>query len=557
MRPGPIGPLVLGLSLCTSVAHAAGTDHRWDFEDEASLAEIVVEATGEAARQMPAPRLHEGRFYLLESWMESSAAAAFPVAAETPTRTVEISFTLLMNTGTEGFGLLWLDTTAHGSDPTIPEVAAWEAPSMPGAFGVGFDASNPANRDPFGGSGNVYDRPQHEVSLHWDGREMMKATTPSDFRDEQPHAVTLGITFVTGGATIDLSIDGDPIHEGTSLPSMIAFAGRLAMGARNTRRAGDVLLDDLEVVLGDAVPPPTPPREVTAIDHALNDANQHRNEATVEFPRDTSPYGRIICTLRLDKPATRFDPWDRLAGIFVEDDEGSEIELIRYITPYDHGWEWRVDVSDFRPLLQGRRKIIQHCTTYGEGWVVTVRFDFHPGPAPRRAVELVPLWSGGPEIGNPDAPVEDFYVPHRIDVPDGVDGAAVRMVVTGHGMNPNSDNAAEFMPIGRTLTVNGESWHNRLWKTDNYLNPCRPQGGTWKYDRAGWAPGDVVAPWTIDVSHLLEGVGVLRINYDLDPWINANRGQTWAPTHRTEAYLILYRSSADASSSAKSGNQVE
>src|SRR3712207_7924990 len=53
-----------------------------------------------------------------------------------------------------------------------------------------------------------------------------------------------------------------------------------------------------------------------------------------------------------------------------------------------------------------------------------------------------------------------------------------------------------FMPSKRTLTVTGnatqKTWDNILWKTDNYLNPCRPQGGTWKYDRAGWAPGDIV-----------------------------------------------------------------
>ena len=103
-----------------------------------------------------------------------------------------------------------------------------------------------------------------------------------------------------------------------------------------------------------------------------------------------------------------------------------------------------------------------------------------------------------------------------------------------------SRDAAEFMAIGRTLTVNGSSFENELWKTDNYLNPCRPQGGTWKYDRAGWAPGDVVRPWEIDLRDFA-GKRALKIDYKLDEYVNENRGQTWAPFHLTESHLVLYR----------------
>jgi len=266
-----------------------------------------------------------------------------------------------------------------------------------------------------------------------------------------------------------------------------------------------------------------------------------RNEATVTFPDDTDSFARIICTLRLDQPETRFDPWDRTARVYAYADDGTPIELLRYITPYHRGHEWQVDVTDFRPLLRGPRRIEQVCHTQGEGWVVTVTFDFYPGPVDRLAYRVIPLWSGAPEIGNPDAPVENFYVPRILPVDEHAAFAKVYTVVTGHGMHPNTNNAAEFMPLGRTLTVNGESYRNVLWKADNYLNPCRPQGGTWKYDRAGWAPGDVVRPWSIDVSHLLDDQRQLRIEYTLDEYENEARGQTWGPTHETEAYLILYR----------------
>ena len=196
-----------------------------------------------------------------------------------------------------------------------------------------------------------------------------------------------------------------------------------------------------------------------------------------------------------------------------------------------------MDVTDFRPLLRGKKRFLQACTTYGEGWVVSVHFDFYPGACDARAARVVKLWSGAPEIGNPEKPTSDFYTTREVTLADGETGALVRSVVTGHGMAPNSNNAAEFMPIWRTLTVNGTPHRNYLWKSDCYLNPCRPQGGTWKYDRAGWAPGDVVAPWRVDVSDLIRE-RKLTIDYALDPYVNENRGKTWAPTHRTEAYLI-------------------
>jgi len=198
-------------------------------------------------------------------------------------------------------------------------------------------------------------------------------------------------------------------------------------------------------------------------------------------------------------------------------------------------------VSDFRSLLRGRRRIQQVCGTQGEGWVVTVQFDFYPGPAERLAYKVINLWSGAPEIGNPDKPVSDFYVPRTIKLDPRTIAAKVRVVVTGHGMSPNTDNAGEFMPLGRTLRINGHAFRNILWKTDNYLNPCRPQGGTWKYDRAGWAPGDVVRPWEIDATPCIGRDRTLRVEYELDTYINKNRGKTWAPTHVTEAQVILYR----------------
>ncbi len=489
---------------------------------------------------MPKPKRARAKLYLLESWMESTGAVGMPAPADALTRVLEGSWQLILNTGTEGMGFLWLPIEAHGADGAPPEVKAWEAPSLAGAFGIGFDASNPPNRDPFGGSGNAHDRPQHEVSLHWDGMEIVKRMTPKDFRDEEPHQVRLRVAYEVGGANVSVWLDEEPLWEDYFLPTMTPYVGRPAFGARNAATAGDILLDDIRFRLSEPMDAPEAPVVVPALERVLNDKANPKHEAEVPFPEDTTPYGRILMTLRLDKPETRFDPWDRLAAVYAYADDGERFELLRYITPYHRGHVWTVDVSAFRPLLTGTRRIEQVCSTQGEGWVVSVSFAFYPGPADRYAFDVVNLWSGQAIVGNPEKPVAEFYVPKVVDVPEGAAFAEVRTVVTGHGMSPNSQNAAEFMPIERTLTIDGTPHRNRLWKEDNYLNPCRPQGGTWKYDRAGWAPGDVVRPWIVDATPFLEA-GKLEIEYALAPYVNENRGKTWEPFHKTGGQVVFYR----------------
>lgn len=512
----------------------------YTFDTPEAAASFDGTAGGEGARKDVKPKIAEGKLFLLDSWWKFNTSVAFRAPRADTVRFVTASWKMTMVTGTEGCGFAWLHAGKHRDRGPAPVVERWEAPDIPASFAVGFDARNPVNRDPFRGSGNVYGRPEHEVSLHFDGKELVKRATPMDFRDEEPHEVKLDVEFLTGGAEVSLSIDGTLIYDRYFIASMTAYAGRPAFGGRNAETAGVVLLDDLAVTCREKMPEPEPPLKVKAIDRALNDTKHHRNEGTASFPRDTDEYGRIVCTLRLDEPEKGFDPWDRIASICAFADNGDRVEIVRYITPYDKGHEWKIDVTDFRPILKGDTRIEQACVTYGEGWMVTVEFDLYPGPCDRLARKVVTLWSGAPEVGNPEKPPEGFYHPASVKVDQETTYARVRTVVTGHGMYPNTDNAAEFMPLGRTLAVNGESFRNVLWKTDNYLNPCRPQGGTWKYDRAGWAPGDVVAPWCVDVSHLIGDERELKISYTLDPYLNEGRGDTWAPTHRTEAHLILY-----------------
>ncbi|MEN8151925.1 MAG: PDZ domain-containing protein, partial [Planctomycetota bacterium] len=71
--------------------------------------------------------------------------------------------------------------------------------------------------------------------------------------------------------------------------------------------------------------------------------------------------------------------------------------------------------------------------------------------------------------------------------------------------------------------------------------------GTWKYSRAGWAPGDVVRPWWIDLTpHLVAGKEA-ELRYEPEPYdLSAypqkpTEKQVNAASHNVRSYLILYR----------------
>ena len=137
---------------------------------------------------------------------------------------------------------------------------------------------------------------------------------------------------------------------------------------------------------------------------------------------------------------------------------------------------------------------------------------------------------------------------------------------TGHSQ------VGEFTPSKRVLVCGEARFEDTLWRTDCYLNPNRPQFGTWKYPRAGWAPGDVVRPWWVDLTPHVEPGATVEIRYEPRPYEfpegrRPEGKETAAAPHGVRSYLNLYREPdglmappallvtgvADGSSAAKAG----
>ena len=432
--------------------------------------------------------------------------------------------------GSHGYGVGLLPT---GS---TTEVADWLTPNAPGALAVGICTYDPPTKDIFNAERNIEGRPQQEISLHWDGQEVSRRLSPVALLG--PIDVRLTVAFVVGGANISVRVGRTAVYDRIFVPGVMPYAARIASGVST---GADIRA--LKLQSAGAAPDYGAPLRVRAMDQQINDAAHHTLTAEANLPQDTSGYGRVICTLTLAATPAGLDKWDRVASVYLYDDRGERFEILRYITPYHKAYQWTADVTDLLPLLTGHKKIEAFCETYGEGWLVSIDFDYYPGPLKSRPYRVVNLWNTIAVIGEADKPIVDQLPAKTIPIDAGADRTAVRLCVTGHGQAPNTDDAAEFLPLWRKLTVGGAAFTDTLWKTDNYLNPCRPQGGTWKFDRAGWGPGTVVTPWTVDVTRSVKRGRDATFVYEIQPFVNKTPDHGNPARHVIASQVIFYRDS--------------
>ncbi len=493
-------------------------------------------------------------------------------ASDTVAESVLISFRMKVPTpdampdDARGLGLVVFDSarTVFNSETMMDE------PNHDHAISIGFDIHNPQPTDLkpdekgrvmgwFDGFGNWYNRPQREVSVHANGRERLNVLSPTEYRTGEWAQVFVQIDWILGGAHIMVRVGSDTIID-QPIWDVRPMTPQAVLGVVGS----GIEFADLQILARTELQTPIPePIRINVFDQVFL-ANAATLKSVVEFETIAQTTGRVIATLTLSEPEVGYDHWDKkgTVGIAIPtgvDAEGNEtterFEIFRFITPYRRGWTWHMDVTDFLPLFKNQRALDAHIGTYMKGWNVSFMLDFYPGIPESAPIKVVNLWTGNAEIGNPEKPVSAFYVPREVEVPTGTTHARVRMTVTGHGMSPNSKNAGEFMPIWRTLTIGTtdstgdvlagnfivQSERNHLWKTDVYLNPCRPQGGTWKFDRSGWAPGDKVEPWKVDTQQEFIFGDSVTIEYELDEYLNEGRGETWAPHHWTDAVIVFYK----------------
>lgn len=250
------------------------------------------------------------------------------------------------------------------------------------------------------------------------------------------------------------------------------------------------------------------------------------------FPKGDVSFRKAWLYFTIGCPDNGCSPWDYTTKIFVRrgtgklDTAGKEIkediEISRYITPYATGLTktfarlFRMDVTDYLPLLTDSVEIRLFYEGYSDGFTVTTDFQLIKGTPTRKTIGIENVYSGYFDYGNSNNPIEDKLILKKYKAPAGAKSVRLRTLQTGHGGEQNQ-NCAEFCSKTATIKIN-ESYlfQNVIWRDNCGLNAIFPQPGTWIYDRANWCPGATVTPFYNELTPIINLADSFSVDMDMD-----------------------------------------
>lgn len=169
--------------------------------------------------------------------------------------------------------------------------------------------------------------------------------------------------------------------------------------------------------------------------------------------------------------------------------QDARFELLSLVTPYGNGLDltpagktFTFDVTDFGPVLKGRRKLSVEFG--GENQEeLDIEFWFITGTPERDVLDIQPIWPQARGYFN-EIQSDLRFEPRQVSLMPFATHYKVRSAITGHEQN------GEFVSRQHYINVKGGSQEFLfdVWKSCS-RNPIYPQGGTWIFDRAGWCPG--------------------------------------------------------------------
>lgn len=242
--------------------------------------------------------------------------------------------------------------------------------------------------------------------------------------------------------------------------------------------------------------------------------------------------------------------WDYLNYIYLkrrgmQDTVPLNIELARYITPYgnsyNQAWKgaWKIDITDFAPLLKDSLEIVYRHTGYetnvGRGWNINMWFEMIEGTPIRPFVKANKLWNGNYSYGDAANPINAQLGSREVILDAATQSIRSYIVQTGHSFG-DPENCAEFCPKQRTLKMDGSTYLQKyVWRDQCGENPNFPQAGTWIYDRSGWCPGDMVYPDFADLT--VEPSTTHTFTCEMQNYVNQGGS---SPNYVIESFLFEY-----------------
>jgi hypothetical protein len=257
--------------------------------------------------------------------------------------------------------------------------------------------------------------------------------------------------------------------------------------------------------------------------------------ATFTMPSDPSNWSKIVMFLTIECPGAPddCDPWDRLGHLRIATPDQGDVEIARFITPYDitggsypGSCAWTHNVTRYKSLLQDATELRLYVESWiggTNGWLISIDFAFIEGILDPEPYRVVNLWQKDRVVyGDPSNPVTAHIQPMQFDVEPDVTKAEVRVYTTGHGQGSTA-NCAEFCSRTHSVVADGTTFSHSLWRSNCSLNSCSPQGGTWASPRAGWCPGDRAQPWNLDVTSAITPGSQATLDYQIEAYENLCR----------------------------------
>ena len=556
--PNPFRPRVVPLGILGLLALVLGRGAHAEEAPPAAqaldLATAVLSQFGEGA----GPRIEGEVVHLLDAkgTHVQSNSIAFPVVKTSPREHTTLRGSLQVNKGGDGGAVVFLDAATYGARGPAPFAKSWVEPNFKNSFAVGIDVHNPKDEEMFSAWGNYRGMPQREVSLHFDGRELVKRVAPKEFRGASV-PLAIRIEHVIGGAEVTVEVGGAAVYERYFVPRFHPHVWRLALGAGTRQDATtEFKVEGLALTSGPKAARPRPPLHVELFHHVMTNNQKTSYDTEVDLPPATWAFGRVVLNLDIHDGGLLWDEWDRNAELSLIAEDGSTLGLVPFITSYRTPCHWEVDVTHFRPYLQGKQRFrLAGGTNFykGRGYLMSASLDFYPGPAKQAPFKVTPIWVGTAKYRSSENHFQDFFTPQDVRIDPETTSARLYTTTTGHSQ------VGEFTPSKRTFSVLGDvesestepaTFEHVVWKDDVYLNPNRPQFGTWKFSRAGWSPGDIVWPWVIDVTPHIRPDKTARFGcttypYEFPEGRTPKEGQIHAASWVVRSYLVEYRDGSD------------
>lgn len=249
-------------------------------------------------------------------------------------------------------------------------------------------------------------------------------------------------------------------------------------------------------------------------------------------------YGEVIDSLDVEPDETLIQDMQRVYFIdpYVERER---YEVFRYITPYGNGlslgadgWTWKIDVTDFWPVLQGSDVYIYAPNSQED---LELTFDFIEGTPPRDIVAFRSMWNFSRTY---HVDFDESLPVKEIDFKENEKMVRLKLTQTGHGFTEDNP-CAEFCSKEGYVFVNGEKRYTKaVWRDDCGRTPLYPQGGTWPIKRSNWCPGMEVWYYDWELTDFITSGQVNTVDYDMEYYDDPISG--FVPNYRIASVLISY-----------------